>query len=278
MLPILFAFLSVLCDCSCKGICRLRMRQDGNFGAIMILNQLGAGVLLLAVTGSEGLSQLAQPQAWLLLLSGIFWAFFAAADIMTLKYIGLGDSGIVGSAKYLLLVAVGAVVFNEPSSPLRLAGLAIIVFAICINIGRLSLETRRGVVWKVAGLCALIAALALDKYLTRFFAPSLIACIAFLLPGVLFLIGRRAEVFGIRDEVRLSGGWLAVSPLFIALSYLFLVKALQGGELTVASSVLETSPFVTFLFGALVLKERNRLVWRSLAAGLCILGVILVSL
>ena len=189
-----------------------------------------------------------------------------------------------------------------------------IVFTVAFNIlSRLSLATTRHesaytVLWQV--LCALLAPLflPLDRFsialnpqvlllfalLYSFFlgaalgvnsevvksfsiAPYMVA--AFLFPAAAnLLVFLRPKVVELRYELRVQWKGILLNAVVMDLSFFFLLRAFQLGNVPQVVAFSASSTLLTALVGIVILKENKHRALKIAAAGLATLGIVLLQL
>ena len=113
MLAIIFAVTGVLLAAISRVIEKFVIRGPADLPAVLIYIQLGAGVVLILISGLPGILDLAFIDYALLILSGLFWAVGVWLDLHSLEHLDVGVSAIIGAARYIFLMLAGLLIFGS---------------------------------------------------------------------------------------------------------------------------------------------------------------------
>ena len=255
---------------------RLVMSKGADARTLVIFIQLYATAFLICCFGLPDYLSYERSMLYLLVASGLLWAFGVFLEIAALEYIEATASRIIAAARYVLSFCVGIFVLGEPLSLLRVSGVLLIIFSI-LGISRFHLLTFRKGFWlTLASVFLQVSAYAIDKNLAEVLPATSIVISSFFFPGFTFLLIYPRNLIKIREEIIRSKGILIVIPIALALAYLAIVKAFGVGEFVSVMAIAESTLIFTALFAYLFLNERDQPMRKAVCSIACAIGVILV--
>ena len=254
------------------------MKSTGDLWGILMLNNVGATLVLLSVIPFPHYLEFDSHVLMFLFLSGACWVLAASFDLKSHTYLDASVGSILSSIRYVLLTLVGVLLFKEDIAWLGAGGVALILISVAMMIDFSSLTFRKGAFFKILAVVFAGVALITDKYLTGLVDIEVVVFTAFFLPGTFYVLSRPLKVQAMVSEVVQSRGKMILTPIGLAAMYYCYAHAFGEGELTVTIAIAQTTVVVVFIFGVLFLKERDRLFMRAFSSILCVLGAILVSI
>lgn len=272
-----FALTAVVCTALREVILRFAMRNGQDEWPILILYHAIAPVLLCVIGGVPSTAG-ADPTALLLLVvSSASWVLHSVCDLRAHSLLDAAVGSVLSTLNFVLIVLGGVFFFGERLSVVALLGAGLIV-ASAVRATRFptSVGFSRGVRFKITSISVIAANMLLTKHLTGQLDSMLIAITAFVIPGVLYLALKPRQVLAIPAAVRQSRGMILLLPIVSALNYFSLVKALELGGVSITYSILQTSVVFVFIFGALLLGERENMMRRGVSCALCAVGAFVI--
>lgn len=213
----------------------------------------------------------------LLIAAGSFWAVSVYADFKSLVTLPVGLGVLMSALRTILLVAIGAILFGESFTPRDGVGATLAIAGVLIACA-----------WKPGGkligawprLLAVImsgAAIVTEKALAQRTAIELIIAGGYFIPGVIYLIlkpvGWRKQCgLGSPRRATLIGCYVllyaAVGPVF--------VTSFALGNLGGTFVIFQSRLALTMILGALILGERDGLLWKCVGMVTTLFGLYLV--
>lgn len=285
---IIFALFSALCLGFYDIMKKLSVR-DNNVLLVLMLNTVFGTMLMLPVIisgvaeGNYGLGNTAYGHILILVKAFIVLGSWLLG-YFAIKHLPLTIQGPVNASRPVMVLTGAVIIFGERLNALQWAGI-VLGFASLYLISRLgagegfSVKRSRWL-WMAIGAAVLGAASALyDKYLLRFYQPlevqawySMYQCMI-MTAAILVLRHVAADKAGVatRFRWRWSIPMISVFLTVADLAY-FHSLSVDGSMISVVSMIRRGSVIVPFLYGVLVLHERN------VKAKAIDLGILLLSL
>lgn len=280
---IILAICSALC-LGCYDIMKKLSLRGNNVLTVLMLNTLFGALLMSPViisgvaSGNWGLD--GTPRGHLLVILKAFIVLGSwILGYFAIKHLPLTIQGPVNASRPVMVLVGAVLIFGERLNALQWIGI-LLGFASLFFISRLGAKEgfsfrRSRWLWMSVGAAVLGAVSALfDKFLMQFYRPlevqawySLYQCI--IMSGTLWLISRSTKAKGASDTFtwRWTIPLIAVFLTVADLAY-FYSLSLDGSMIAIVSMIRRGSVIVPFLYGVIVLHERNV---RAKAADLCLL-------
>lgn len=254
------------------------MKVHANPWAVLILNNIGGALVVALLFGFPNLKDLDQTSIQVLLVSGFFWTLASYTDIKSHEHLEVALSGLYGTLRYVLLVLASVFILGETISFWGAVGCALITFAVLMASDFTSSRFRKGSFYRVTSIFLINTAILIDKSLSKSVDPHIIVMSGMIIPGIIFSCFRPQALKLIIPEIKKSGGYLALAPIFQGLIYFTYVYSFSHGDLITTATIGQTAVIYTYVLGILLLKEKDDLLKRGIASFLCLVGAALVAL
>ena len=272
-----FALLAVVLTALRQIILRASMRAGQDEWPILILYNLGAPVLLCFFAGVPVIEGASLETIALLVFSCAFWVVYSVCDLKSHAHLDVAVGAVLSTLNFVLIVVGGVLLFDEHLSlPGVLAAALIVASALRTTRVPSNFGFSAGVKYKLIAIAVLASNMLLTKYLTTQLDSMLIAILGFFIPGVMYVLLKPEQVNQIPDAIKSSNGLVLLLPFISALNYFSLLKALELGGVSTTYTILQTSVVFVFLFGAVLLGERENMLRRGVSCALCAVGAFIV--
>jgi drug/metabolite transporter (DMT)-like permease len=213
-------------------------------------------------------------------LSVALWALVDAFLFSAFKYEEASVLATIFPLNFMFTFVVSVVFFQAGLKVTILVGFLIVMAAsLLIGVYHTRLRPSRGILFALLYSFFLGAALGLNSEVVKSFSipPYMVA--AFLFPAAanlfVFLRPKAAEL---RYELRVQWKVILLNAAVMDISFFFLLKAFQLGNVPQVVALSASSTLLTALAGIVVLKENKHIALKIVAAGLATLGIVLIQL
>ncbi len=281
--PKLFALVTAICFGLNPVALKIAFGRGGRPDTGMIVGLIVAVpfyILLLPLAGGPHLELITPAALFGFVLGGLFgtgigrrW-FYIAID-----RIGASPATAIKNSAPVISAILAALLFSEPVTPLRWAGIVAIVAGVVLVTWKPGQGARR---WLDVGVLAAIGAAVTYGIRPLFLKFGLEAAD---LPLTSAVVGATAALayallFGDRSGLRTihrepAFGLFLLSGLLQAVGFLALNAGLSGGIVSMVYPVTASAPLFAILFTAILLRGKETLNWRIvLGAAAVVAGVI----
>lgn len=272
-----FAIAAVILTAMRQVILRAALRDGQDEWPILILYHIGAPILLISFNGVPLVESASLTTIVLLVFSCAAWVLYSVCDLKSHAYLDVASGAILSTLNFVLIVVGGVIIFDEHITvPGALGAALIVASALRATRAPTNLNFSAGVRYKLVGITVLAANMLFTKYLTTQIDSMFVAIMGFYIPAVLYVLLKPEKIREIPSAVRSSRGLVLLLPFVSALNYYSLVRALELGNVSTTYSILQTSVVFVFLFGAIMLGERDNLMSRGVSCALCAVGAFVV--
>ncbi len=281
--PKLFALVTAICFGLNPVALKIAFGRGGRPDTGMIVGLIVAVpfyILLLPLAGGPHLELITPAALFGFVLGGLFgtgigrrW-FYIAID-----RIGASPATAIKNSAPVISAILAALLFSEPVTPLRWAGIVAIVAGVVLVTWKPGQGARR---WLDVGVLAAIGAAVTYGIRPLFLKFGLEAAD---LPLTSAVVGATAALayallFGDRSGLRTihrepAFGLFLLSGLLQAVGFLALNAGLSGGIVSMVYPVTASAPLFTILFTAILLRGKETLNWRIVLGAVAVVaGVI----
>lgn len=208
-------------------------------------------------------------------------ALFAVANVAaahTLQRVEASIFSILVNTRAFWAMSFGAVLFHEHLGISQVFGSLLIFLSICLVAERKGeIRFDRGIILGlIAGLLFGLAVTGL-VYVDKSADEVMWTALSFIGPALLLLIARPHAVRHMSPLFRRKAFLtLLAQACFIGISAATFLQALQTSNISLIAPLHATSIVVTVLLAIAFLRERTRLRWKTAAAVVCFMGVLLI--
>ena len=251
-----------------------RKRDQGWF--LSVLGSLVGGIILLPFIPFSSL-HLAPSTAALLGVAGIAWAVSILAECKSHTSLEVGIGALIASSRAVLLVIIGALLFEEPFTMLDAVGAVLTLAGVMIACPVRRGAHLRGIGFRLIAVTASTIAIVTEKLLAQTTAIELIIVGGYLIPAAMYLVARPSNW---REQCELGApkrraliGLYAILYTLIGPTF---VVAFALGNLGETFIISQSRLVLIMLLGALVLHERGHLLRRCVAMVVTLVGLYLL--
>jgi len=212
-------------------------------------------------------------------LEAILYALVSLFSFKALKLIGASEATIIFSFGSVVAIVASAIFLNEPLTFLRLLGALLIIISLILVAELKNFSINKGALYAL--LSAVLGGLAVvnDTYLLRYSDAVSYTAIAFLLPGILLLLFypksiKRLKTF-LKPKPFKHMFFLVLVWSVSAIAFYLAIE--NGGLISQVFPISQSKIILTVLLAAVLLKEKENLLLKTIASFLTIIGVILIK-
>jgi drug/metabolite transporter (DMT)-like permease len=281
MLLPLCIVLAVIFTVGFNILSRLSLSTTRHESAYTILWQVSCALLAPLFLPFDRFSIALSPHVLLLcVLSVALWALVDAFLFSAFKYEEASVLAAVFPLNFVFTFAISVVFFQAGLKATILVGFLVIMAAsLLMGVYHTRLRPSRGIVFALLYSFLLGAALGVNSEVVKSFSipPYMVA--AFLFPAAAnLLVFLRPKVAELRYELRVQWKGILLNAAVMDLSFFFLLKAFQLGNVPQVVAFSASSTLLTALAGIVILKEHKHVALKIVAAGLATLGIVLLQL
>ncbi len=214
------------------------------------------------------------------LISAILWGGASIFMFKALKLIEASEMTILSSTRVIFTIIVSVVFLRESFTSLNILGTVLILSSIfLVTFVKRGVKLNKGTIYAL--LMALFSGLAIvvDSYNVKNYDPVSYNAIVNLLIGFMILIAYPKTLLQWREFTEIS--LLRKILLLVVLSSVQAIAVLHAlaisGNTAQIGTIMQASVIVTLILAIILLKEKDNLVRKLIAAVLVTLGVILLS-
>lgn len=237
-------------------------------------------VALLVIVKGMGKVSLENGALVLILLSGLGYGFFQRFQFLVRKHIEASKISVIFAPTGFVGYTLAILWLGESVTPLKLAGYALIFLAILLILYKKSSEKiviNRYVVIALFIGAGLSCAATIDRSVVPGFESALTYTLIIWASQTLACFVPGISMKHIKTELRINTYFIPLLAVINVAATFFLVSALQRAPATQVMPIANSNVIVTALLGILLLKERDRIGTKLLAAIIATVGLILVS-
>jgi drug/metabolite transporter (DMT)-like permease len=262
-------------------ISRLSLSTTKHESAYTILWQLCCALLVPLFLPFDRFSISVNPHVLLLLaLSVALWALVDAFLFSAFKHEEASVLSAIFPLNFVFTFVVSVVFFHSAIKPAIVVGFLVIMAAsLLIGLWHTRLRPSRGMVFALLYSFFLGTALGFNSEVVKGFSIPPYMFTAFLFPALAnLLIFLRPKFSELRFELQVQWKKILLNAAVMDLSFFFLLKAFQLGNVPQVVGLSASSTLLTVLAGVVFLKEDQHIALKILAAVLATVGIILLQL
>jgi serine/threonine protein kinase/uncharacterized membrane protein len=216
----------------------------------------------------------------LLVISVALWALVDAFLFSAFKHEEASVLAAIFPLNFVFTFVVSVVFFHSVIKPAIVVGFLIIMAAsLLIGLYHTHFRPSKGMLFALLYSFFLGVALGFNSEVVKSFSipPYMVA--AFLFPAAANLfIFLRPKGSELRYELQVQWKKILLNAAIMDISFFFLLKAFQLGNVPQVVALSASSTLLTALAGIVILKEDRHIALKIIAAGLAMLGVVLITL
>ena len=277
----LYIVLAIVFTVSFNIISRISLSTTRYEYAYTILWQLFCALLAPLFLPFDGFSITLNPHVLLLFAFSVaLWALVDVFLFSAFKYEEASVLSAIFSLNFVFTFVISAVFFKAGIKPTIVVGFLIIMAAsLLTGLYHTRLRPSKGIVFALLYSFFLGAALGLNSEVVKSFSIPSYMFAAFLFPAVVnLLIFLRPKVAEMRYELKVQWKAILLNAGVMDASFFFLLKAFQLGNIPQVVALSASSTLLTALAGIVILKEKQHRTLKIVAAGLAMLGIVLLQL
>ena len=281
MLLSLYIVLAVGFTVGFNIISRFSLSNTKHEAAYTILWQVFCGLLAPLFLPFDRLSISLNPHVLLLFAISIaFWALVDAFLFSAFKYEEASVLSAIFPLNFMFTFLVSMLFFKSGIKPTIAIGFLIIMAAsLLVGLYHTRFRPSKGVLFALLYSFFLGMALGLNSEVVKSFSIPTYMFVAFIFPAVVNLfVFLRPKVSEMRYELKVQWKAILLNAVVMDLSFFFLLKAFQLGNVPQVVALSASSTLLTALAGIVILKENQHRNLKIIAAALATLGVVLIQL
>ena len=262
-------------------ISRINLSTTRHESAYTILWQVFCAGLALLFLPFDRFSITVNPHVLLLFaLSVVLWALVDAFLFSAFKYEEASVLAAIFPLNFVFTFAISVMFFQAGIKSMIVVGFLVIMAAsLLIGVYHTRFRPSKGIVFALLYSFFLGAALGFNSEVVKSFSIPPYMFVAFLFPAAAnLLLFLRPKVAELRYELRVQWKAILLNAAIMDVSFFFLLKAFQLGNVPQVVALSASSTLLTALAGIVFLKEDKHRTLKIVAAGLATLGVVLVQL
>lgn len=257
---------------------RSMLRKGGNSIAFMAIHNAAAGLLLLPIALYHPVIP-DNPGSWFVLVLA-FVAFFLGdlCAFLSLERIEASVYQILGQVRHIIVLIGGFLLFNELITSGKVISIVLLMLGVIIALVEKSrVELSRGVLFGVASPIFISLGFLAIKQISNDVSTGVSAAFVLTASGALAygMLFARSQWHD-RAVSKKNFKILLFAAALFSLFELVLFTALDLGEASKVTPVVQSSLLFTLIGGYLFLNERERLIQKIIGSLLIIAGIVLI--
>ncbi len=236
--------------------------------------------LLILVTGQSILIRVGWFEGAMLIIGSIVFGIANIAVFKAYPITEVSDISLIGATQPVITMLLGAALFREGLTvPKVLAATLCLVGVWLIFPRKAGVSMTRGHLYALISTCAFALGSYIDKTMVMRIPVVQYAAIGYLVNAVTMMIGTRRSFPDLRRVLvrRSTTLWIILLASISGFGSLFYIQAYAaGGQASEVSLVLYLNVVLTVMFGALFLRERDRLPQKISAFVLTLAALMLI--
>ena len=260
---------------------KIATKKSKNDGALTILLQMFGGLVLLLFVPLFKLQFPSDYKTYLFL--GIACVFYAITDrVNTTARRGLDVStySILGQLMTVFLIVWGILFFKEPIILKKMLGaLLILAGNVLVLYKKGKFEFNKYVVYSLIGNLAMSIGVSIDVGISDQFNLPIYVSSTLIVPALIVLLVERVNPKDIISEYKNGDKksiWLVGCSWGLML--LSMLRAYQFGSVTTIAPIASVTTILNVFVAYFLLKEKNSLLRKVIAALIVILGIVLIKI
>ena len=260
---------------------KVATKSSKNDGALTVLLQFLGGISVLLFVPFFKIQFPSNYITWILL--GFACIFYAIADrVNTTARRGLDVStySILGQLSTVFLIIWGIVFFKETIILKKIIGAVLILIGnIIVLYKKGKFELNKYVFFSLLGNLAMSIGISLDVGISDKFNMPIYVAITLILPSLMIFLVDRVKIKDVIKEFKEGN---KKSILMIGLSWgimiIVMLRAYQFGSVTTIAPITSVTTILNVFAAYFLLKEKDSMLKKILAALIVILGIVLIKI
>lgn len=274
---ILYLFLYIVFTQSYK----IATKNSKNDGALTVLLQFLGGVIVLLFVPLFKFHFPSNYMTWVFL--GIACVFYAITDrVNTTARRGLDVStySILGQLSTVFLIIWGIVFFKEEIIIKKIIGaLLILIGNIIVLYKKGKFEFNKYIVYSLIGNLAMSIAVSVDVGISDEFNMPIYVALTLIVPSLIIFLADKVKFNDVTKEFKegnkkaillVGGSW--------GIMIVTMLRAYQFGSVTTIAPIASITTILNVFVAYFLLKEKDSLIKKVLAALIVILGIVLIKI
>lgn len=275
--PYIYAFLGAFFAAFLDTASRAVMKKGADAMSLSVIMSIGGGVMLLPVLPMPPLTALGIKSVIFLGVSAVFWTLMVVYDFKASGSLDVAVGAIVGALRFVLLNISGMLLFGESLSIVNWIGISLIVVGICYGADLRGVQMVDGVRYKMLSVLTATTAITSDKYLTTFTDTNTVVVVSYFMPGFLLLLYRPTIVKTMSNDLKRDPFMITIATALFAAVGTLILLGIARGNLNTTMTISQSKIFFALALGYFLLKERDNLFQRGVAACCCLGGIFLAT-
>jgi len=260
---------------------KIATKSSKNDGALTILLQFLSGLIVLLFVPLFKLQFPSDIKTYIFL--GIACIFYAITDrVNTTARRGLDVStySILGQLSTVFLIVWGIIFFKETVVLKKIIGALLILIGNVIVLYRKGkFELNRYVVYSLLGNLAMSIGVSVDVGISDKFNMPIYAASTLIIPSLILFLVDKVKTSDVVSEYKngnknaillVSGSW--------GIMIIAMLRAYQFGSVTTIAPICSITTIINVFVAYFLLKEKNSLMKKVIAALIVILGIVLIKI
>lgn len=260
---------------------KIATRSSKNDGALTVLLQFISGLIVLIFIPLFKIQFPNNYITWIFL--GIACIFYAITDrVNTTARRGLDVStySVLGQLSTVFLIIWGIIFFKEAVILKKLLGaLLIIIGNIIVLYKKGKFEFNKYVIYSLLGNLAMSIGLSVDVGISDKFNMPIYVALTLIVPSLLIFLFDRIKIKDINNEFK-DGNKKSIFLVGCSWGVMIItmLRAYQFGSVTTIAPIASITTILNVFVAYFLLKEKNSLLKKVLAALIVIIGIILIKI
>lgn len=215
---------------------------------------------------------------FLILISAALWGTGSVLCFKALKLLESSEVTIITSIRSVVTIIASIFILHELFNVQKMIGTAIILLSVVFvtNLKK-GFKFNKGVIFAICSTLFTGSAVVVDSLVLRSLDPISYLAIANLLIGALLLLFSPKTIYKLQflKQKRFLASMLPIIFLSTAQAIAF-YYALRIGNASQIAPIAQSQVIVTVFLAAILLKERDHVIRKMIAAGLVMVGVLLL--
>lgn len=278
---IIFVIISLVLNVMFNQFYKILTKTVKNEGALTALLDIVAGVSTLILIPFFAIKFPTNLTSYLLWgLAIVFYAINNRLYTTARRGMEISTFTIVSQVTTVFNIIGGFIIFSEPFIINKLIGAVLIILSnVFMLYKKGSFKIDKCVILNVLGSLVLSAALMLDVYNGESFTLPVYVALNFLGSALLIIIFEKIKIKVLKKEL-IEGNKtiVAVTGVTWSLAAVTGLIAYQLGSVTIVAPLLALAVILNTLFGFIILKEKENLIKKIIAASIIVLSVVLINM
>jgi len=217
----------------------------------------------------------------LIVLVTIVYSTFNIFSFLSNKLLDFSITGIMAQLTLIITFVGGLIIFKEQPGWLKIIGVSLILLgniSLFFKKGAKKKISFKGVVFRIIASTALGFGILIDAKNSINFSVPFYGFLTYFVSGVITLLYARVNFTEVKLEVKNNRTGLILMALMGTFGWYFLIKSFGLIDKTVAAPLNNLSSIFMVLLGIILLKEKDRLLTKLLAAGIVFVGAVMLGL